>query len=34
MGETLKFKRAIIFGGNLEEINPEIINNIKNERGE
>lgn len=29
MGEILNFKRAIIFGGNLEEINPEIINNIK-----
>ncbi len=29
MGEALKFKRAIIFGGKLDEINLEIIKNIK-----
>ena len=29
MGEALNFKRAIIFGGNLKEINPEIITSIQ-----
>lgn len=30
MGKALNIKRAVIFGGNLSEINPEICNELKN----